>query len=224
MMIKKKALAGVAVLGLLAVVWAMAGRQTPGKTLEQEPTPPAVTVPASTPKATPTPTPAPVPTPTPAPTPTPTPEPTPQPLFEETQETRYTNTSANIRASHTTASNKLATLPINTEIQVIGIGVQNTEAEGWSKIEFNASEAYVSSSLLSDSKTEIQQPVQQKPVQSSQQPQQPQPQAPTSGQSPMDICQPLKPMIEQTYESVKHHDADTSGVVQGIAGEGTIVE
>lgn len=223
MMIKKKALAGVAVLGLLAAAWAVAGRQTPGKSLEQEPTPPAVTAPASTPEATPTPTPAPVPTPTPAPTPTP--EPTPRPLFEEAQETRYTNTSANIRASHTTASNKLATLPINTEVQVIGIGVQNTEAEGWSKIEFNASEAYISSSLLSDSRIEIQQPVQQKPVQNSQQPQQPQQQAPTSGQSPMDICQPLKPMIEQKYEPVKTGpNVDTSQVIQGEASEGIIVE
>lgn len=213
MMIKKKALAGVAVLGVLAVAWAMAGRQTPGKSLEEESTPPAVTVPASTPEVTPTPTPAPVPTPTPAPTPTPTPEPMSQPLFEETQETRYTNTSANIRASHTTASNKLATLPINTEIQVIGIGVQNTEAEGWSKIEFNGAEAYISSSLLSDFKIEIQQQSQmQKPQEPKAQEQQPIQQQPTGSQDiPQEIWDALEAMGSKP--SVGHSESPRGPVV-----------
>lgn len=85
-------------------------------------------------------------------------------LFESIIATKYTNTAANIRESYTTTSAKIATLPINTEIKVIGIGLEGTEASGWSKIEFNGSEVYVSSSLLSDFKIEIQQPVQtQKP-------------------------------------------------------------
>lgn len=90
--------------------------------------------------------------------------PTPIELFESIIATKYTNTAANIRESYTTTSTKIATLPINTEIKVIGIGLDGTEASGWSKIEFNGSEVYVSSSLLSDFKIEIQQPVQtQKP-------------------------------------------------------------
>lgn len=161
-MIQKKVLAGVAVVGLLAAAWAMMGRQTPGKALEQEPSPPAVTAPVSTLEAAPVPT----PTPTPAPTPTPEPTATPQPLFELVSETRYTNTQANIRASYTVNSAKITTLPLNTELQVIGTGIANTEAEGWLKVEFNGKEAFISGSLTSPYKIEVQQPVKvDKPVQ-----------------------------------------------------------
>lgn len=100
------------------------------------------------------------------PAPSETPAPTPAQLFTEVSVIKYTNTSANLRDTYSTTGKKLTTLPLNTEINVIGTGIPDTEAAGWSKILFNGKEAYISSSLLSDYKIEIQQPVQtQKPAQ-----------------------------------------------------------
>ena len=99
--------------------------------------------------------------PTPAPSETPAPTPAPAQLFTEVSAIKYTNTSANLRDTYSTSGKKVTTLPLNTEINVIGTGIPDTEAAGWSKIQFNGKEAYISSSLLSDYKIEIQQ---QKPT------------------------------------------------------------
>ena len=196
------ALGGSVILILAVALFALRPNRTETTVIESPE--PEITAPAPTPEVTPSPTPEPIlekepepsanlwdttmenwGTPTPAPAPSGTTDPvesqtpTPIELFESIIATKYTNTAANIRESYTTTSAKIATLPINTEIKVIGIGLEGTEASGWSKIEFNETEVYVSSSLLSDFKIEIQQPVQtQKPQQPSK-PQQPQVQQPS---------------------------------------------
>lgn len=116
-------------------------------------------------------------------TPIPAPSETPAPaqLFTEVSVIKYTNTSANLRDTYSTSGKKLTTLPLNTEINVIGTGIPDTEAAGWSKIQFNGKEAYISSSLLSDYKIEIQQ---QKPTGQQSAGQQPAMQQPVVDQKP----------------------------------------
>ena len=63
----------------------------------------------------------------------------------------YTNTGVNVRSQASKDSTLLGTLGINTEIRVIG------EENGFSKFEFDGNIAYVKSTLLSKTKTEIKQ-------------------------------------------------------------------
>lgn len=64
----------------------------------------------------------------------------------------FTNTNCNVRAQASKDSELVATLSVNTEITVVGI-----EGE-WSKVEVNGLQAYIKSSLLSSTKTEVKQP------------------------------------------------------------------
>lgn len=64
----------------------------------------------------------------------------------------FTNTNCNVRAQASKDSELVATLSTNTEITVVGI-----EGE-WSKVEVNGLQAYIKSSLLSSTKTEVKQP------------------------------------------------------------------
>jgi len=61
----------------------------------------------------------------------------------------YTNTNCNVRAQASKDSDLVGTAPVNTEIRVVGV-------EGdWSKVEFNAIQCYIKSSLLSKDKTVV---------------------------------------------------------------------
>ena len=145
-------------------------------------------------------------TPTPAPSETPAPSPTPAQLFTEVSVIKYTNTSANLRDTYSTSGKKVTTLPLNTEINVIGTGIPETEAAGWSKILFNGKEAYISSSLLSDYKIEIQQPVQQpqKPTGQQSAGQQPAVQQPVVDQKPAGD----QPIVDGGEHLVDHDKTD----------------
>lgn len=59
----------------------------------------------------------------------------------------YVNsTSINMRKEANTASEIVANLPVNTEVEVV------SEADGWSKVRVNGKEGYISSALLSTQK------------------------------------------------------------------------
>lgn len=64
----------------------------------------------------------------------------------------YTNTNCNVRAEASKNSELVGTCVINTEVRVVGI-------EGdWSKVEYNGIQAFIKSSLLSKTKTEVKAP------------------------------------------------------------------
>ena len=69
--------------------------------------------------------------------------------FEEY--TRYTNTSVNIRSLPSKEGEVLGTYPINTEVKVVGVD------DDWSQISYDGCVAFIKSSLLSESKTEVKQ-------------------------------------------------------------------
>lgn len=65
-----------------------------------------------------------------------------------TNTTKYVATSAaNIREKASTSSDVLKSVTVNTEVTVLG------ESNGWSKVQVNGVTGYISSRLLSDSKT-----------------------------------------------------------------------
>lgn len=64
--------------------------------------------------------------------------------------TKYTNKDCNVRSLPDANSELVNTLPVNTEVTVVGI----TES-GWSQIENNGILCFIKSSLLSDSKIEV---------------------------------------------------------------------
>lgn len=70
--------------------------------------------------------------------------------FVEIRETVFATTTVNIRENFNTNSNKVGALAKGQSIVRIGLG-QGT-AEGWSKVEFNGSVAYISSDYLSTTK------------------------------------------------------------------------
>lgn len=63
--------------------------------------------------------------------------------------TMYTNTACNIRGRATKDSTLLGTYPINTEVTVVG------EQDGWSQLVYDGCVAYIKSTLLSSTKTEV---------------------------------------------------------------------
>lgn len=81
-----------------------------------------------------------------------------EPKVEENQEQAANNTSktmyssassVNVRSQANTSSDAVASIPLNTEVKVVG------EENGWYKIEFNGKSGYVRADLLSDNKTEV---------------------------------------------------------------------
>lgn len=62
---------------------------------------------------------------------------------------RYTNTNCNVRSQANKNSDLVGTLSINSEVTVIGV------ENDWSKVSYNGMEAFIKSSLLSESKTEV---------------------------------------------------------------------
>lgn len=68
---------------------------------------------------------------------------------EQVIKTLYVNSaSINLRKEASTSSDKLDSLTLNTQVDVL------SEANGWSKVRVNGKEGYISSSLLSATKTE----------------------------------------------------------------------
>jgi hypothetical protein len=70
-------------------------------------------------------------------------------LFDICNETVYATSTVNIRAWYSTDSDKLGSLSYGQSIVRIGTGKVGTEAEGWSKVEFNGGEAYIYSEYIS---------------------------------------------------------------------------
>lgn len=73
---------------------------------------------------------------------------TPTPTYT----TKYTTTGLNIRTKPNTNCDIYKTVPINTALKT----VDNSEKDGWIKIEIDNTEYYVSSKYLSNEKTKIQ--------------------------------------------------------------------
>lgn len=72
-----------------------------------------------------------------------------QPTTVVTKKTQYVSASAvNLRKSASTSSEVLASLTQNTEVTVL------EEANGWSKVEVNGKQGYISTQLLSDKRQE----------------------------------------------------------------------
>ena len=75
---------------------------------------------------------------------------TPVTVPQNTTKKQYVNWSAvNLREKPNTNCEVLLSVNINTEVEVL------SEANGWSKVKVNGMEGYISTSLLSDKKTEI---------------------------------------------------------------------
>ena len=68
-------------------------------------------------------------------------------LFDEPV-TKYTNTSCNVRQFDSKDANLITTLSLNTAVTVTG-----TTESGWSQVNIDGVNAYIKSSLLSDTKT-----------------------------------------------------------------------
>ena len=66
-----------------------------------------------------------------------------EPTFKAVNETVYAKSTANVRKSYSTSSNKLAQLNVGDSVTRTGIG-----DNGWSKITYNGQTAYVSTNLL----------------------------------------------------------------------------
>lgn len=73
-------------------------------------------------------------------------------LFSAVNETVYATTTVNIRDTYSVNGNQLGSLSTAQSVTRTGIGTG--EADGWSRIEFNGQEAYVSSDYLSTVKIE----------------------------------------------------------------------
>ena len=74
-------------------------------------------------------------------------------LFTEVNETMYVTSTVNIRESYSVGSTKLGTLSRGQSVTRIGIGISNSEADGWSKVILSdGREVYVSSDCLSTTK------------------------------------------------------------------------
>lgn len=74
-------------------------------------------------------------------------------LFTEVNETMYVTSTVNIRESYSVESTKLGTLSRGQSVTRIGIGISNSEADGWSKVILSdGREVYVSSDCLSATK------------------------------------------------------------------------
>lgn len=67
----------------------------------------------------------------------------PEPTFTSVNETVYAIQSCNVRSSYSTTSNKVGGLQVGQEITRTGIG-----SNGWSKISYNGTTAYVKTTLL----------------------------------------------------------------------------
>ena len=80
---------------------------------------------------------------------------------------KYTNTSSNIRKTPDKDGEKLTSLPINTEVSVLGITTPENKADEWSLIQLSIKNTdtycFIKSSLLSDTKTEVKKPTQTSP-------------------------------------------------------------
>lgn len=74
-------------------------------------------------------------------------------LFTDVNETMYVTSTVNIRESYSVESTKLGTLSRGQSVTRIGIGISNSEADGWSKVILSdGREVYVSSDYLSATK------------------------------------------------------------------------
>lgn len=74
-------------------------------------------------------------------------------LFTEVNETMYVTSTVNIHESYSVESTKLGTLSRGQSVTRIGIGISNSEADGWSKVILSdGREVYVSSDCLSATK------------------------------------------------------------------------
>lgn len=81
------------------------------------------------------------------PAPKPSPTPTPAPTFQNVNQTVYATTEVNVRASYSTSSNKIGSLPKGQSVTRTGIG-----NNGWSKVTFNGQTGYINSSYLTTTK------------------------------------------------------------------------
>ena len=72
---------------------------------------------------------------------------TPTPTFTSVNETVYALSKANVRSSYSTSSSIVGSLKVGDSITRTGIG-----SNGWSKITYNGTTAYVSSSLITKTK------------------------------------------------------------------------
>lgn len=73
--------------------------------------------------------------------------------FTDVNETVYTTGSANVRASYSTDSKILATLSKGDSVTRTGKG-----SNGWSRVKYNGTTAYISSSLLTTTKPVVEEP------------------------------------------------------------------
>lgn len=89
--------------------------------------------------------------------------------------TKYTNTASNIRGIPDKKGELIDSVSINTQLTKTG----ETSDGSWSRVEHNGMVCFIKSSLLSDSKTEVQTPSTSQPSNPS--PQTPQPSAPSNG-------------------------------------------
>lgn len=150
----KKAFIFILSASLIVAALASCGTKPP----KEEPTEPlAQTAQTDTPAAS---TPAPEPEPEPAPEPEPeeppeeTPPPEPQ-LFTEVNETVYATGTVNLRSGPGTENEKVGSLSWGESTTRIGVGIKETEAEGWSIIKLSdGRKVYVSSNYLSTTKPE----------------------------------------------------------------------
>lgn len=74
-------------------------------------------------------------------------------LFTSVNETVYATETVNVRDTYSSSGNKLGSLTKAQSVTRTGIG--QGEAAGWSKVEFNGQEAYISSDYLSTTKPVI---------------------------------------------------------------------
>lgn len=73
-----------------------------------------------------------------------------EPTFTDTNQTVYSTTEGiNVRSSYSTSSNSIGSLKKGESVIRIGIG-----SNGWSKVKYNGTTAYISSSLLTTEKPE----------------------------------------------------------------------
>lgn len=76
-----------------------------------------------------------------------TPPETPTANFSSVNETVYTTERCNVRESYSTSSKKIDTISAGKELKRTGVG-----DNGWSKVEYNGKEAYISSQYLTTTK------------------------------------------------------------------------
>lgn len=125
---------------------------------------------------------------------------------------KYTNTSSNIRKTPDKDGEKLTSLPINTEVSVLGITTPENKADEWSLLQLSIKNTdtycFIKSSLLSDTKTEVKKPSQGTTPQAST--------APSQTTTPSTPSTPSTNEVDQKLLDAFNYDGnfgDASGIV-----------